>query len=95
MSYQLTLDPLTLMVAALTVFVIVYLILTSLKPRNEGMEIKKTVSLVKCKSCDYSLERPFKEGDYVGKTLEDKCPKCGGDLVIKAIYVEKVVARAR
>lgn len=95
MDYQLALDPLTLMVVALTVFVIVYLIITSLKPRNEGMEIKKTLTSVKCKSCDYSLERPFKEGDYVGKILEDKCPKCGGDLVIKAIYVEKATNEVR
>lgn len=47
----------------------------------------KPFSLLKCTVCDNKVERNYKEGDYVTKLTEDKCPKCSNPMYIKMIYV--------
>ena len=50
---------------------------------------RRLVKILKCSSCGYvSIDKPRK-GDYIFKT-EKPCPKCGGQLIIIAIYSEKV-----
>ncbi|WXG42548.1 MAG: hypothetical protein WED04_00315 [Promethearchaeati archaeon SRVP18_Atabeyarchaeia-1] len=52
---------------------------------GETDEIKMTTSLA-CHDCDFSQEREFQKGDFIGKVL-GKCPKCKkGELYIRAIY---------
>ncbi|MDT7891547.1 MAG: hypothetical protein RQ952_02270 [Thermoproteota archaeon] len=47
----------------------------------------KPLSLLKCPVCGESVERSYKEGEYVTKTVEDKCPKCSNPMYVKLIYV--------
>ncbi len=46
----------------------------------------KIITKIVCEKGDYSIEREFREGDFVGK-IEGICPKCGSKLVIDLIYV--------
>uniref|UniRef100_A0A7C5YRY5 Uncharacterized protein n=1 Tax=Ignisphaera aggregans TaxID=334771 RepID=A0A7C5YRY5_9CREN len=46
----------------------------------------KTVTIVSCINKDYTLEREFREGDFIGK-IEGLCPKCNSNIVIEKIYV--------
>lgn len=58
---------------------------------QRGLPAKPTpsfISVVSCLKCDNREEREFREGDFVFKRL-DKCPKCGGELFISAIYAVK------
>ncbi|MGC8961528.1 MAG: hypothetical protein ACP5K1_03670 [Candidatus Bathyarchaeia archaeon] len=48
----------------------------------------KTSTVVECLTCKIKTIRDFQKGDYVNKRLE-KCPKCGEDKIITAIYLEK------
>ncbi len=50
------------------------------KPRPR----RRTITVIKCLSCDMRLERDFREGDYVFKRV-GKC-RCGGELYIDMIY---------
>ena len=62
----------------------------SLKEINETFkEISsmKPLSLLKCTKCDEKVERSYKEGEYVSKVVEDKCPKCASPMYVKLIYV--------
>jgi len=54
---------------------------------------KKTEKIIRerlvCTKCGYVVEREFEPGDFIG-LVKGKCPSCGGDLKIKAIYaIEK------
>ncbi len=84
----ISLDPFTLVTIALTLFVLAYFIALSLGGRKKQQKVKKTYTLLKCTACEYSVEREFKEGDYVGKK-EGTCPKCDGEMIITAIYVKE------
>jgi hypothetical protein len=46
----------------------------------------KTVTIASCMNKDYTLEREFREGDFIGK-IEGLCPKCNSNIVIEKIYV--------
>jgi len=48
---------------------------------------ERKITLIECTNCGYKLERPFREGDYVLKTL-GRC-SCGGMLYVDSIYTEK------
>lgn len=39
-----------------------------------------------CDECGEKFSRSFREGDYVGKPSEDKCPKCQSYSFVVAIY---------
>ena len=54
------------------------------------MKVKKTFTKLKCVNCDHEFEREFREGDYVGKKVENGCPKCDGDALITAIYIKEL-----
>ncbi len=41
-----------------------------------------------CPKCGRKMLRPFKEGDYVGKVAQDKCPQCGTSMVIVSIFAK-------
>ncbi|MEM4441855.1 MAG: hypothetical protein QXN02_02950, partial [Ignisphaera sp.] len=45
----------------------------------------KFTTVIKCLNKDYSTEREFREGDFIGK-IEGLCPKCGNNMVIDYIY---------
>ncbi len=48
------------------------------------------ITQLKCLSCGSIHTRPHREGDYIFKNVEEKCPNCGGNAhIITAIYVEE------
>ena len=49
---------------------------------------QKIVEEVVCTKCGYRTIRKPTKGDYILKVV-GKCPKCGGDLIIERIYLEK------
>lgn len=43
---------------------------------------------VKCNDCDYKETRPYKMGNYVGKELDEECPKCHSSLKVSGIFAK-------
>lgn len=83
------LDPMTIVILAVLAFIITYMAVSAMKSRQEPIKKKVIVTQLKCDSCDHSERREFREGDYVGKEVGE-CPKCGGKLLVDAIYLEEV-----
>jgi len=64
-----------------------------LRGREVG-EVPKPLTHLICLKCKTVNSRPFKEGDYVFKEVEEKCPKCGHNrMKITGIYVKKAEKR--
>jgi ribosomal protein S27AE len=63
--------------------------LVLLLPRRRG-ETKRIVVELVCTECGYREFKQFEEGDYVGRVYASRCPRCGGDMVVDAIYEEVV-----
>nr|MDO8099646.1 hypothetical protein [Candidatus Njordarchaeota archaeon] len=56
------------------------------RKRDEGGEIEMLVSVACYRgSCGHGYRRLFQRGDYVRKMVS-RCPACGGELYVKAIY---------
>jgi len=83
------LDPMTVVILAVLAFIITYMAVSAMKSRQEPLKKKVIVTQLKCSNCDYSERREFREGDYVGKEVGE-CPKCGGKLLVDAIYLEEI-----
>ncbi|MEM0361961.1 MAG: hypothetical protein QXH57_01220 [Sulfolobales archaeon] len=81
------LDIFTLIMLVMTILLLIYTVSVMLMQRNKSKTAStpKVITKVKCVHNDYSLEREFSKGDYVGLEV-GKCPKCGGVLTIDAIY---------
>lgn len=48
------------------------------------------LTFLKCESCGTIHSRPHAAGDYIFKSVEEKCPKCGGtSMTIVSIHVEE------
>lgn len=70
------------------ILIVLYMLYDTYKRRP-----KKTIQMVreslKCIKCGLVVEKEFEPGDFIG-LLKGKCPTCGGDLKIHAIYsIEK------
>jgi len=53
--------------------------------RPKPVPERKTVTVVKCKGCDYREVRDFQKGDYVFKKM-GSCSSCGSEKYVSAIY---------
>ncbi len=87
MATQTPLDALitslmNLLLLLMAVFLAVTLILSAKQQRREKPVLR---TRLECLRCGYSVEREYKRGDYIGLT-EGRCPKCGGPLVVTAVY---------
>ncbi|WP_338248991.1 hypothetical protein [Pyrodictium abyssi] len=71
-----------------TTVILAYMLAATVRKRREAGQ--RVVSVLRCTSCNISVKRGFREGDYVGKIVDDKCPQCGGSMVVESIYEEKV-----
>ena len=61
-----------------------------LPQRREEKGVLKPLTYLKCLECGTVNSRPFKDGDYVFKEVEEKCPKCGANkMKIIGIYVKE------
>ncbi|MEM1703404.1 MAG: hypothetical protein QXS63_05455 [Zestosphaera sp.] len=85
----LNLDPIYILLIAIVVFLASYMLVSYLRESSvQKKEDKgKIVTLKKCLNCAYLSSKPYEKGDYVGKR-EGKCPRCDGEIVITAIYLE-------
>jgi ssDNA-binding Zn-finger/Zn-ribbon topoisomerase 1 len=59
-----------------------------LKRENLKKQEVVPITVLKCPSCNSRNTRIFKENDFIFKET-DKCPKCGGTMIIVGIYVEE------
>lgn len=59
----------------------------SFSSQQKQQQTVKIVTVIKCMTCDYIVDRDFKEGDFVLK-IEGKCPKDNGTLYIAGIYAD-------
>ena len=48
-----------------------------------------TITEIRCSNagCDFKEIRDFQKGDFMLKSLETKCPKCGSPMAIDGVYV--------
>ncbi|MEM0027582.1 MAG: hypothetical protein QXD38_06605, partial [Ignisphaera sp.] len=85
-------DVLTIILAIIMAGLLIYLVISSLdysKRRkqflgNEKISFKiMTVAI--CQQNDYTIEREFREGDFIGK-VDGNCPKCGSPVIVTKIY---------
>ena len=65
----------------------VALTVLGLRSARAGRRITKTLVVLRCPSCGYTMKRQFREEDYVGKVDSARCPRCGERMVVDAIYV--------
>jgi predicted Zn-ribbon and HTH transcriptional regulator len=72
----------------LTTILMVVFTLELTAVRRRGREVARIVTVLRCSSCGYSSTRDHQVGDFVGKR-ESICPRCGGPLVVSAIYEER------
>jgi len=84
-------DPyiLLLLLFALLLMTFLYDIISSYIRSRRAESMPSTYRIITEIVCstsgDYSSEREFTDGDYVGKEV-GTCPKCGGKLVVNRIY---------
>jgi len=85
-------DIITVLLIAIVIGLLAYLIKSSLdysKERKEIMEKEsrpvKIIAVASCQQNDYTMEREFREGDFIGK-IDGACPKCGSQMIIIKIY---------
>ncbi len=69
----------------LILFLLLTVILSAIRSQKRIESKPKLITVIKCLSNDYEVEREFTQGDFVGK-IEGKCPKCGSQLFVVAIY---------
>lgn len=57
--------------------------------RSRFDKVIEPLTHLTCFNCNTENSRPFREGDYVFKEVEEKCPKCGSTkMLITGIYIE-------
>lgn len=78
----------TLILLALILTLFYYAILKSIPPSKQ--EILTTKVIVRCINEDHEEHRTFQKGIYVGKMLDEKCPKCSSPLYVYRIYAENI-----
>jgi cellulose synthase/poly-beta-1,6-N-acetylglucosamine synthase-like glycosyltransferase len=78
----------TLVMMALILTLFYYAILKSIPPSTQ--EVLTTKVIVRCINEDHEEQRAFQKGMYIGKILDEKCPKCSSSLYIHRIYAENM-----
>ena len=91
MTIALQTDPWSYLVIILVIVLLLYMVQTYIASKKERKalyqleEQYKFIATIKCLSNDYTAEKEFSEGDFVGKIVGE-CPKCGNKLIITSIY---------
>jgi len=67
-------------------FLLIFLFLVYRSARGPPkIKLSEVRRLISCEECGVESEGPFESGDHVFREV-GKCPRCGGQLVVKAIY---------
>lgn len=67
-------------------FLLIFLVLIYRNIRSPvKLEFTEVRRLIVCEQCGVESEGPYETGDHVFREI-GPCPRCGGQLVIKAIY---------
>ncbi len=66
-----------------------------LKRQERKITTTLTKTILLCPSCGYTKSRKYKEGDYIGKELDENCPKCNTKLVVDLIYEEEITPKKK
>lgn len=82
-----------LVIMALLLTMFYYAILKSLPPASK--EVLTTRAVIKCMNNDFEDVRSFQKGMYVGKVLDEKCPKCSSQLFINRIFAENILPQKK
>ncbi len=79
-----------ILIIVLTAFLLSFLLMSLIRRPSSrpSEEQKKIVKVSKCVSCGFEEKTTFRTSDYVGMKV-GSCPKCGGDLIVVGIYLEK------
>jgi len=92
---------LLIIIALLLIVIVAYIVsngwlYTRSRRKIENLEDKPTkiITVISCKNNDYTIEREFQEGDFIGKAV-DKCPKCGAEMIISKIYTIPLESRQK
>ncbi|MEM0014527.1 MAG: hypothetical protein QXS42_00330 [Zestosphaera sp.] len=85
----LAIDPIYILLIAVVVFLASYLAITYLREASSQKkeERGRVITVSKCLSCGHTVSTDYGKDDYVGRK-SGKCPKCGGDMGVVAIYME-------
>jgi DNA-directed RNA polymerase subunit RPC12/RpoP len=68
------------------VFLLIFLFLVYRSARGPPkIKLAEVRRLIACERCGVETEGPFESGDHVFREV-GSCPRCGGRLVVKAIY---------
>ena len=71
--------------ALMVEFLMLVAVLPTLRSEEPVIE-REVVSELKCKKCGAVVVRKFFRGDVVFQKTRTKCPECGGEMIITAIY---------
>ncbi len=66
-----------------------------LKRQERKITTTLTKTVLLCPSCKYTKTRKYQEGDYIGKELDENCPRCSTKLIIDLIYEEEITPKKR
>ena len=82
-----------IMITLATMLILFYMLFLTGRKQQDSRE--HIVTEIRCTSCNFIVKRGFREGDYVGKIVDERCPRCGGEMAIESIYEEKIESATR
>ena len=71
--------------AVVTAFAAYFVYASFDRLRKIKIERRRVIEVVSCTACGFQQEKDHEIGDYVMKS-KGQCPKCGGQLVVSAIF---------
>jgi len=99
-SMQIGGDIFTWLLIIVLVIMIIYMVMSGIgyMRKKDRATIENTplkvITTITCINKDYTIEREFREGDFIGK-IEGQCPKCGSSMVIDKIYTIPITIKRR
>ncbi len=58
------------------------------KTVSPGAGRYRVYTAIECLKCHYKEVKSYEMGEFVGKIVDKKCPKCGGDMRVAMIFSE-------
>ncbi|MFQ5951695.1 MAG: hypothetical protein ACE5KH_06395 [Candidatus Geothermarchaeales archaeon] len=77
-----------ILILVFVAFIVMSFVDSFRKGRRLRMEPPHAQTELGCSSCSLKEVRSYKEGDFIGKVLDESCKSCGHTLSIRGIYAE-------